>query len=150
MTFAATELYDRLTELDSDDTSTFALSAGTTESDVQTWLDGQDVAALKSTADQKIERTTVTDLTAPQGIGDGNLSVAEVIESRGDDPAEFAAAYLLRENRTFVQYFRRGVSGKQPIPEADVQAELADHVDEMVRRAVNAELLSRAQTQFGE
>jgi len=149
MTFTATELYDRLTDLDSDDSDPFTLADGITESDVQTWLDGKDLAKLKSEADSQIERTTVTDLSAPQGIGSDNLSVTDVIESRNDDPADFKAAYILRESRTFVQYFKRGVGGKEPIPEADVQSELDDHVAEMVDQAVNAELLSRAKTEFG-
>jgi len=148
MTLTATEIYDRLLELDSDDND-FTLASGTTKSDVQTWLDSKDVSKLQSEADNQIERTTVTDLSAPQGIGSDNLSVADVIESRNDDPADFEAAYILRASRTFVQYFQRGVGGKQPIPESDVQAELDDHVSEMVDRAVNAELLSRAKTEFG-
>jgi len=149
MTFTATELYDRLTDLDSDDSDPFTLADGITESDVQTWLDGKDLAKLKSEADSQIERTTVTDLSAPQGIGSDNLSVTDVIESRNDDPADFKSAYILRASRTFVQYFKRGVGGKEPIPEADVQSELDDHVAEMVDRAVNAELLTRAKTEFG-
>lgn len=149
MTFTATEIYDRLIELDSDNNDPFTLADGTTESDIQTWLDSKDVAKLESEADNQIERTTVTDLSAAQGIGDNDLSMADVIESRGDDPVDFEAAYILRASRTFVQYFKRGVGGKQPITEADVQAELDDHVSEMVNRAVNAELLSRAKTEFG-
>jgi len=150
MTFTATELHDRLIDLDSDDSDPFTLADGITESDVQTWLDGKDIAKLETESDNQIERTAVTDLSSPQGIGSDNLSVADVVESRNDDPSNFEAAYILRADRTFVQYFKRGVGGKQPIPETDVQAEMTDHVDEMVRRAVNAELLSRAQTQFGE
>jgi len=150
MTLTATEMYDRLTELDSDDTADFALASGVSESDVQTWLDGQDVSQLKADADAQIERTTITDLQADAGIGDGNHRVCDVIASRNDDPSNFEAAYVIGADRTFVQYFKRGVGGKQPIPETDVEAELADHVDEMVRRAVSAELLSRAQTEFGE
>ena len=149
MTLTATDLHDRLTELDSDDSDPFTLASGTTESDIQTWLDGKDVSKLESEADSRIERTTVTDLSAPQGIGSDNLSVADVIEARNDDTADFEAAYILRASRTFVQYFKRGVGGKESIPEADVQAELDDHVAEMVERAVAAELLKRAKTEFG-
>jgi len=148
MALTATELYDRLTELDSDDSDPFTLG-DTTESDVQTWLDSKDVSTLESETDSQIERTTVTDLSAPKGIGDGDLSVADVIESRGDDPDDFESAYILRKSRTFVQYFKRDVGCKQPIPEADVQTELDDHVSEFVTRAVNAELLSQAKTKFG-
>jgi len=148
MTLTATELYDRLIELGSDDESDFTLATNTTESDVQTWYGNQDVSQLESDADSQIERTAITDLT--QGdVGPDNLSVNESIESRNDDPADFEAAYVLHADRTFVQYFKRGVGGKQPISEADVQAELDDHVSEMVNRAVNAELLSRAKTEFG-
>ena len=149
MTLTATELYDRLTEMNSDDGDPFTLASGTTESDIQTWLDGKDVSKLESEADSQIERTTVTDLSAPQDIGSDNLSVADIIDSRNDDPENFEAAYILRASRTFIQYFRRGVGGKEPIPEADVQAELDDHVAEMVERAVAAELLKRAKTEFG-
>lgn len=148
MTFTASELYDRLTELDSEDNQ-FTLADRITQSDVETWLDNKGVSKLESEADNQIERTTATDLFASQGIGDGDLSVADVIESRGDNPADFEAAYILRASRTFVQYFERGVEGKQPIPESGVQAELDSHVAEMVDRAVNAELLSRAKTEFG-
>lgn len=149
MTLTATELYDRLTELDSDDSDPFTLADGTTESDVQTWLNSKDVSKLESEADSQIERTTVTDLSAPQGIGSDNLSVADAIASRNDDPTDFEAAYIIRADRTFVQYFKRGIGGKEPIPEADVQAELDNHVTEMVNRAVNAELLKRAKDEFG-
>jgi len=148
MTLTASEIYDRLTELDSDDNQ-FALASGTTQSDVQTWLDSLDVSKLETEADNQIERTAVTDLSAPQGIGSDNLSVADVIESRNDDPAGFEGAYILRASRTFVQYFQRGVGGKKPISQSDVQTEMEAHVSEMVNKAVASELLKRAKTQFG-
>jgi hypothetical protein len=148
MTLTATNIFNRLTEFDSNDNDPFTLADGTSESDVQTWMDSNDVSKLESEADSQIERTTVTELSAPQGIGSDNLSVADVIESRNDDPEDFKAAYILRASRTFVQYFKRGVGSKEPIPEADVQSELDDHVAEMVNRAVNAELLKRAKTEF--
>lgn len=149
MTLTAPELYDRLTELDSSDNNQFTLTDGTTESDVQTWLNGKDVSKLETAADQKINRTTITDLQADAGIGNDNLCVCDVIESHNDNPDNYEAAYLIRADRTFVQYFERGVGGKKPIPESDVQAELDDHISEMVDRAVNAELLSQAKTEFG-
>ena len=149
MTLTATEIYDRLAELDSDDDSDFALDGDTTESDVQTWYDNQDVSQLESDADSQIERTAITDLT--QGdVGPDNLSVNECIESRNDDPANFEAAYLLRADRTFIQYFKPEIGGKEPIPEADVETWMADHVAELVDRTVNAELLDRAKTEFGQ
>jgi len=148
MTLTASEIYDRLTELDSDDNQ-FTLASGTTQSDVQTWLDNLDVSKLETEADNQIERTAVTDLSAPQGIGSDNLSVSDVIESRNDDPADFEAGYILRAGRTFVQYFQRGVGGKQPIAEVDAQAELDNHVAEMIDKAVAAELIKRAKSAFG-
>jgi len=149
MTFTATELYDRLTELDSDDNNPFTFAEGIKESDVQTWLDSKDVSKLESEADEQISRTTITDLKADAGIGNDNLCVCDVIESHNDNPNNYEAAYLIRTNRTIVQYKKRGVGGNQPIAESDVQTELDDHVAEMVNRAVNAELLSRAKTEFG-
>lgn len=148
MTLTATEIYGRLTELDSDDESDFTLATDTSESDVQTWYDNQDVSKLESDADSQIERTAITNLT--QGsVGPDNLSVKKCIKSRNDDPDNFEAAYVLRKDRTFIQYFKPKVGGKEPISEADVEAEMTDHVAEMVGRAVNAELLSRAKTEFG-
>jgi len=149
MTLTATDLYDRLTELDSDDKSDFSLATGVSESDVQTWFDNQNVSRLESEADSQIERTAITDLT--QGaVGPNNLSVNKCIESRDDDPDNFEAAYVLRADRTFIQYFKPKVGGKEPIPEADVETEMADHVAELVDRTVNAELLDRAQAEFGQ
>jgi hypothetical protein len=149
MTLTAPEIYNRLTELDSDDNSDFTLATHTSESDVQTWYDGIDVAQLESDADSQIDRTTVTDLT--QGnIGPDNLSVNEVIRSRNDDPSDYEAAYLIRGDRTFVQYFKPKVGGKEPIPEAEVESWMSDHVAELVDRTVNAELLDRAKTEFGQ
>ena len=149
MTLTATEIYDRLTELDSDDDSDFSLATDTTESDVQTWYDNQDVSQLESDADSQIERTAITDLT--QGdVGPDNLSVNECIESRNDDPSNYDAAYVLRADRTFIQYFKPEIGGKEPIPEADVESWMADHVSELVDRIVNAELLDRAKTEFGQ
>ena len=149
MTLTATEIYDRLTELDSDDDSDFTLVTDTTESDVQTWYDNQDVSQLESDADSQIERAAITDLT--QGdVGPNNLSVKECIESRNDDPNNYDAAYVLRTDRTFIQYFKPKVGGKEPIPEADVETWMADHVSELVDRTVNAELLDRAKTEFGQ
>ena len=148
MTLTATEIYDRLTELDSDDDSDFALDGDTSESDVQTWYDNQDVSQLESDADSQIERTAITDLT--QGdIGPDKLSVNECIESRNDDPSNYDAAYVLRADRTFIQYFKPEIGGKEPIPEDEVESWMADHVSELVDRAVNAELLDRAKTEFG-
>jgi len=149
MTLTATELYDRLTQLDSDETDSFTLSSGVSESDVETWLDSKDVTKLESEADSQIDRATITDLQADADISDDNLCVCDVIESHNDDPANFEAAYVMRTDRTYVQYFKRGVGGKQPIAESDVQAELDSHVAEMVNRAVTAELLKRAKTEFG-
>jgi len=148
MTLTASEIYDRLTELDSDDESEFTLTSDTSESDVQTWYDGINVAKLESDADSQIERTALTDLT--QGnVGPDNLSVNECIESRHDDPSNYEAAYVLRADRTFIQYFKPKVGGKEPIPESDVQTLMQAHVDDLVSKAVSAELLTRAQTEFG-
>jgi len=148
MTLTAPEIYDRLTELNSDDESDFSLASGVSESDVQTWYDGIDVSKLESDADAQIQPTAITDLT--QGdIGPDNLSVNECIESRNDDPSNYEAAYLLRADRTFIQYFKPKVGGKEPIPESDVQTLMQAHVDDLVSKAVSAELLTRAQTEFG-
>jgi len=147
MTLTAPDIYDRLTELDNDDDSDFTLATDTTQSDVQTWYDNQDVSQLESEADSQIDRTTVTDLT--QGsVGPDNLSINECIESRNDDPSNYEAAYLLRADRTFIQYFKRAVGGKEPIPESEVDTALADHVAEMVDRSVSRELMERAKTEF--
>jgi len=148
MTLTATEIYDRLTEMDSDDETNFSLQADTTEVDVQTWYDGIDTQTLKSEIDSQIARTAITDLQASANIGADNLSVAEVITSRNNDPANFDAAYVIRSDRTVVQYFKPYVGGKEPIPESDVTAEMESHVSKLVTRAVNAELLSRAETEF--
>ena len=149
MTLTATEIYDRLTEMDSDDESPFSLQADTTEADVQTWYDGIDTQTLASEIDSQIARTAITDLQASANIGADNLSVAEVITSRNNDPANFDAAYVIRSDRTVVQYFKPYVGGKEPIPESDVTAEMESHVSKLVTRAVNAELLSRAEAKFG-
>jgi hypothetical protein len=149
MTLTATELYDRLIELDSGSSGPFALADNATESDVVTWLDSKDVSKLETAADDEISRTAITDLQADVGIGDDNLCVCGVIESHNDNPDNYEAAYVIRADRTIVQYKKRGVGGNQPIAEADVQAELDAHVAEMVNRAVNAELLKRAKTEFG-
>jgi len=147
MTLTAPDIYDRLTELDNDDDSDFTLATDTTQSDVQTWYDNQDVSQLESEADSQIDRTTVTDLT--QGsVGPDNLSINECIESRNDDPSNYEAAYLLRADRTFIQYFKRAVGGKEPILESEVDTALADHVAEMVDRSVSSELMERAKTEF--
>jgi len=148
MALTATEIYDRLTEMDSDNETTFSLQADTTEGDVQTWYDGIDTQTLESEIDSQIARTAITDLQASANIGPDNLSVAEVITSRNNDPANFNAAYVIRSDRTIVQYFKPYVGGKEPIPESDVTAEMESHVSKVVTRAVNAELLSRAETEF--
>ena len=150
MTLTATEIYDRLAELDSDDEQDFALDGDTSESDVQAWLDDIDVAGLEADADDAIDRTAVTDLSEPQGIGSDDLSVAEVIDSRNDDPSNYDAAYIVRADRTFVQYFKPHIGGKEPIPEAEVDTWLADHVSEMVERVVAGELMDRARAEFGQ
>ena len=150
MTLTATEIYDRLTELDSDDEQDFALDGDTTESDVEAWLDGIDVDGLEADADDAIDRTAVTDLTTSQGIGPDDLSVADVIDSRNDDPSDYDAAYIVRADRTFVQYFKPGIGGKEPIPEEEVDTWLADHVAEMVERVVAGELMDRARAEFGK
>ena len=148
MTLTATEIYDRLTEMDSDDETTFSLQADTTEGDVQTWYDGIDTQTLEAEIDSQIARTAITDLQASANIGPDNLSVAEVITSRNNDPANFDAAYVIRSDRTVVQYFKPYVGGKEPIPQSDVTAEMESHVSKLVTRAVDAELLSRAETEF--
>jgi len=148
MTGRATYIYGRLVAEDNNNTG-FNLSKDVTESDVEGWLNNKDVAKLESQANGQISRLTVTDLEADVNVSNDDLCMCDVIESRGDDPNDFEAAYIIRSNRTFVQYFKRGVGGKQPIAEADVQTELDEHVTEMVNRAVNAELLSRAKSEFG-
>ena len=150
MSLTASEIHERLTELDSDDKQDFALDGDTSESDVEAWLDGIDVAGLKADADDAIDRTAVTDLTTPQGIGPDDLSVADVIDSRNDDPSNFEAAYIVRADRTFVQYFKPGIGGKEPIPEDEAETWLADHVAEMVERVVAGELMERARAEFGQ
>jgi len=149
MPTTATTLFKRLSELDSSPINSFTLQSSVTESDVQTWLDGKDVSQLEAAADDEISRTTITDLEVDVDIGNNNLCVCDVIESHNDDPDDYEAAYLIQSNRTLVQYKKRGVEGNQPITEAAVQSELDDHVSEMIDRAVNAELLSQAKTEFG-
>ena len=78
------------------------------------------------------------------------MSVAEVIDSRNDDLSDYDAAYVVRADRTFVQYFKPRVGGKEPIPEAEVETWLADHVTEMVERVVAGELMERARAEFGQ
>ena len=63
MSLTPSEIHDRLKRLDSDDEQDFTLDGDTSESDVQAWLDGIDVAGLEADADDAIERTAVTDLT---------------------------------------------------------------------------------------
>ena len=150
MSLTASEIHDRLTELDTDDEQDFTLDGDTEESDVQAWLDDIDVAGLEADADDAIDRTAVTDLTTPQGIGPDDLSVAEVIDSRNDDPSDYDAAYIVRADRTFVQYFKPHIGGKEPIPEADIETWLADHVAEMVERVLAGELMGRAKAEFGQ
>ena len=150
MSLTASEIYDRLTQLDSDDERDLTLYDDTSESDVETWLDGIDVAGLEADADDGIDRTAVTDLTTSQGIGPDDLSVADVIDSRNDDPSNYDAAYIVRADRTFVQYFKPGIGGKEPIPEEEVDTWLADHVSEMVGRVVAGELMGRARAEFGK
>ena len=150
MSLTASEIHDRLTEMDSDDERDFTLDGDTSESDVEAWLDGIDVDGLEADADDAIERTAVTDLTTSQGIGPDDLSVADVIDSRNDDPSNYDAAYVLRADRTFIQYFKPEIGGKEPIPEADVESWMADHVAELADRIVNAELLDIAKTEFGQ
>jgi len=79
-----------------------------------------------------------------------NLSVADVIRSRNDDPSNFDAAYIIRSDRTFVQYHKPGVGGKEPIPSADVQTWLDQNVSDMVSQVVNKTLLTDAKTNFGQ
>jgi len=105
---------------------------------------------METDADSQITRTTVTDLTAAQGIGSDNLSVADVIRSRNDDPSNFDAAYIIRSDRTFVQYHKPGVGGKEPIPSADVQTWLDQNVSDMVSQVVDKTLLTDAKTNFGQ
>lgn len=149
MTLTATEIYDRLTEMDSDDETNFSLQADTTEVDVQTWYDGIDTQTLEAEIDSQIARTAITDLQASANIGADNLSVAEVITSRNNDPANFDAAYVIRSDRTVVQYFKPYVGGKEAIPESDVHTSMEDHVGDLVSQAVSSELLRRAQAEFG-
>ena len=67
MSLTPSEIHDRLKRLDSDDEQDFTLDGDTSESDVQAWLDGIDVAGLEADADDAIDRTAVTDLSEPQG-----------------------------------------------------------------------------------
>lgn len=148
MTLTATDIHDRLIELDSTDDTAFTLKTDTTEADVQTWRDGIDVARLESEADAQIERTAITDLTEGN-IGPKNLSLNECIKSRNDDPSDYEAAYVLRADRTFIQYFKPYIGGKEPIPESDVHTAMEDHVADLVTQTINAELLKWAQAEFG-
>ena len=150
MSVTATDIHDRLTEMDSDDSTDFALAADVTESDVGGWLDGIDTDALADDANDAIGRTTVTDLSDPQGIGGNDLSVADVIESHNDDPDAFEAAYILRPNRTIVQYHKPWIGGKEPIGSDEVDDILGEHVSRLVDRVVAGELMERAREKFGQ
>ena len=150
MSLTATDIYDRLVEMDSDDSNDFALADDVTESDVSDWLDGIDTDALADDADDAIDRTTVTDLSEPQGIGGNDLSVADVIESHNGDPDVFEAAYILRPDRTIVQYHKPWVGGKEPIGSDEVDDILAEHVSRLLDRVVAGELMDRARNEFGQ
>jgi len=148
MTLTAAEIYDILTNLNNNDNINFSLADTVTESDVQTWLDSKNVGKLETEADNQIDRKTITDLLANHLINGKEMCICEVIKSHNDDPEDYESAYLIEGGRTIVQYKKRGVNGNQPITESEVDTEMRNHVSEMVNRAVNAELLSRAKTKF--
>lgn len=149
MTLTATAIFERVKQMDSDETTPFTLAAGTSESDVQAWYDGIDVAALETEANNQIGGTVVTDCEQRLDIGNGTYCINEIAESHNDDPDDVQSAYVIETGRTTVQYFKRGVGGKQPMTESEAQSELDDHLSELVDRAVNSELISRAQAEFG-
>jgi len=147
MTLSATEIYDRLVDL-SDGQEPFALADGVTESDVQTWLDGVDVVALKTSADREIDRETVSDHSAEIANG---YSLAEVIRSHNDDPETYGAAYVIRaQGQQIVQYKQPQVGGNQAMTDSEADDARENHVSTIVTRTVNAELLRRARLEFGQ
>jgi|APHM01.1.fsa_nt_gi hypothetical protein len=142
----ATHIHDRLVEQAANGQIT--LQDGLTESDVQSWYDGLDIQTRKQTVDDNLPREVITDIQRETTISGQSLSVADVIESRGDDPTDFDCAYLLRGGRTFVQYFRPRVGGKQAMDKPTAESEMADHADRIVTQQVSGQLLSEAIVQF--
>lgn len=143
MTHTATSIYHRL----QNDPET-TLADGTTESNVQSWYDTLDIQSREQAVASALSYTVVKDITAVRDIAGQQQSVADVIASHGDDPSQFDCAYILRANRTVVQYTTPGTPGKDALDAASAQAEMESHVDRTITRAVDEQLLSEAHSKF--
>jgi hypothetical protein len=144
----ASELYDRLVRQANDGRLT--LQDDVTESGVQKWYDGLDIASRKNAADAAISRTVVTDLTAERIISGEPTTVADVISSHGDDPSEFNCAYIISEKRSLVQYAVPHIGGKEPMDEATAKAEMSEHATQMATGRLNSEIFIDAVQKFSE
>jgi hypothetical protein len=103
MAINAPQLHDELIRI-SEAENGYDADAGVTESDIRSWLLDVDVDALKHEFDEQINRTPVKDLRENVGISDSNLCVCDVISSHNDNPENYDSAYIIRANRTIVQY----------------------------------------------
>jgi hypothetical protein len=144
----ATDVHERLVELAND--GELILQGGLEKSDVQAWYDGLDIQSRRSSANAAIERTLITDIHAETTISGQQMTVAEAIQSRNDDPANFNCAYILGADRTFVQYTIPRVGGKQPMDKPTAETEMQDHVERLVARQVSADILAAAVQQFSK
>lgn len=144
----ASDVHDRLLAAANDGNLT--LQDGLTESDVQTWYDGLDIQSRRNSADTAIERTLITDIHAETTISGQQMSVAEVIQTHNDDPANFECAYILGADRTVVQYTVPRVGGKQPMDEPTAETEMNKHVERLVTRQVSVDILDAAVQQFSK
>jgi hypothetical protein len=146
MIITASEIYARLIQRAGDGGLT--LQDGVTENDVQSWYDGLDIQGRKKTVNQTLDRSLINDIHKEITIAGQSMSVADVIRSRDDDPSNFDCAYILRSNRTFVQYRVPQVAGKHAMSRSIAEAEMSDHVERLVARQVSAALLDEAVQKF--
>lgn len=149
MVMTATDIYERLREDDADKQVGFTLSDNVGESDVRSWYESVDVGGIRDSVRANYDTTVVTDLSKTHDIGVGGVSVNDVIKSRGDDPSQFDAAYIISGSKDVVQYFPPWESGKAPIGDNEVSDVLDSHLNNLVERQVNSEVVRRAKVEFG-
>lgn len=138
-----TQLYARLMGRQQDPGGP-ELVDGLSEGEVADWLSELDLEELESSVREQITARTV-------GMTDdvNGYTLREIIVSHNDDPAAYDCGYYIDiDGHCIVQWFKRGVGGREPLGPNDQRAEMKDHVAEVVEQAVDQRILALAIAEF--
>lgn len=115
------------------------------QSDVQSWLSDFDVSKVRSNIRSSIDGAVVNDMSKTIRINGQMQSLNDIITSHNDDPTQFESAFIIRNDRDIVSYYK---GDKKPIFKEEVNSLMMDKRAEIIEGMLNTEIINSAIQNF--